>query len=497
MPSAPSRRCPAARGFVLLAMAGSMAACGGEPRREATMALADCWLPKLATAALCGTLAVPENRAQPGARRIDLFVAVLPASTLSPKPDPLLILAGGPGQSATSLAPFASRLIDVRRTRDILLVDQRGTGRSAPLRCAAFVHDEDAADALDVDPLPRAKECAGELAAAGIDVAQYTTEAFVADLEAVREALGYPRLNLWGGSYGTRVALEYLRRHGQRVRSLVLDGVAPPALKIPLGVWTTREHALETLFSACEASTSCSKAHPDLRATLDRIRDELGPGGRDVTIVDPRTGEAQSFRLTFAAVLAGLHPLTYVPELAVTLPEILERGAKGDWSPLAAVAQMVTSDLAEQTNIALHYAVTCAEDVPRVVPEDRARIVGLRSRPLVERALSVCDVWPKGRQPAEAILPVESDVPALLLSGALDPVTPPAYAEEVAKTLRNSRHVVAGGYGHIVSPHACGPRLIAAFVDSAGFDTLPGSCIEHLTASTRPPLWPDHLAPAR
>jgi pimeloyl-ACP methyl ester carboxylesterase len=158
---------------------------------------------------------------------------------------------------------------------------------------------------------------------------------------------------------------------------------------------------------------------------------------------------------------------------------------------------MVTSDLAEQTNIALHYAVTCAEDVPRVATEDRARIVGLRARMLAERALAVCDVWPKGTQPKDATLPVESDIPVLLISGALDPVTPPAYAEEAARTLRNSKHIVASGYGHIVSPHACVPRLIAAFIDSAGFADLPASCIEHLTASTRPPLWPDHLAPAR
>lgn len=484
-----------ARGFALLAVA--LAACGGDARRDPSIALAECRLPKLSTAALCGTLTVPENRSQPEGRKIDVFVAVLPANTASPKADPLLILAGGPGQSATSLASFASRLIEVRRTRDVVLIDQRGTGRSAPLACAAFARDEDAADALDIDPLPRARECAAELAAKGIDVAQYTTAAFVADLEAARNALGYPRWNLWGGSYGTRVALEYLRRHGTRVRSLVLDGAAPPSLKIPLSVWTTREHALESVFSACEATVSCKRAHPDLRATLDRIRETLGPDGRDVRIADPRTGEPQALRLTYAAVLAGLHPLTYLPELAVTLPEILERGANGDWAPLAAVAQMVTSDFAEQTTLALHYAVTCAEDVPRVAAEDRARIVGLRSRILAERALAVCDVWPRGHQPPDATLPVESAVPALIISGALDPVTPPAYADEIAKALPNSRHIVAGGYGHIVSPHACAPRLIAAFVESAGFDNLPSSCIEHLTASTRPPLWPDHLAPAR
>ena len=488
------------RGVVTLIVAGVallLAGCGAERAGERTIALADCRLPKLATAARCGTVDVPEDRSKPDGRRIGIFVAVLPANTLSPKPDPLVILAGGPGQAATSLATFASRLVEVRRTRDVVLIDQRGTGRSAPLACAAFVPDEDPADALDTDPLPRAVKCVRELSAKGIDVTQYTTEQFVADLEDVRKALGYPRWNLWGGSYGTRAALEYLRSHGDRVRSLVLDGVAPPTLKISLGVWLTREQALDRLFEACAQSPTCRTAHPDLKAMLDRIRDDLGENGRDVRIVDPRTGEALTVRLTYAAVLTGLHPLTYLPELAVTLPELLRRGANGDWSPLFAVAQMVMGDLAEQMNIPLHYTVTCAEDTPRIQDADRATLRGLRSQSIAEKVLSICDHWPRGRQPPHATQPVTSDVPALLLSGALDPVTPPEYANEVAKTLTNTRHVVAAGYGHIVSPHACGPRLVAAFVERAAFDRLPASCVEYFERSTRPPLWPDHLSPAR
>jgi pimeloyl-ACP methyl ester carboxylesterase len=251
------------------------------------------------------------------------------------------------------------------------------------------------------------------------------------------------------------------------------------------------------LFKACAETPSCASAHPDLDATLARIRQTLGADGREVRIVDPRTGETQQVRLTYAALLTGLHPLTYIPELAVALPEILERAAAGDYSPLFAVAQLVMGDLAEQMNVALHYTVTCAEDTPRVQDVDRAALRRLRSQSLAEKVLAICDHWPKGKQPPQATQPVESDVPTLMLSGALDPVTPPIYAEEVGKTLGNAKHIVAGGYGHIVSPHACGPRLIAAFVDRAGFDTLPASCIEHFEKSVRPPLWPDHLAPAR
>ena len=471
-----------------------LAGCGRDGHAP-HVAFEDCRLPRLATAARCTTVEVPENREQPG-RTIRLFVAVLPATTLSPERDPLLILAGGPGQSATSLAPFASRLVEVRRTRDVILVDQRGTGRSAPLDCAAFRLGDDPAQALETDPVPRAARCVAELRDKGVDVAQYTTAAWIEDLEAVRNALRVERWNLWGGSYGTRVALEYLRRHGERVRSAVLDGVAPPSLRVSYGVWSTRERALDAVLDACNADDRCRGGHPDLRVTLDRLAKTPGGDGRDVHVVDPRTGEARTLALTHDAVLAGLQPLTYLPELAVLIPEIVQRAADGDFAPLFATAQLVTGELAEQTNTALHYTVTCTEDTPRVTPDERVALANLRTRSLAASVLNVCSVWPKGRMPADAADPVASSTPVLLVSGALDPVTPPAYAEEVAKTLPNSRHVVAGGYGHIVSPHACAPRLIASFVERAGFDRLPASCIDHFAKSTRPPLWTDRLGPA-
>ena len=186
---------------------------------------------------------MPEDRSKPDGRKIEIFAAVLPANTVTPKDDPLVVLAGGPGQAASTLAPFASRLAELRRTRDVVLVDQRGTGRSSPLVCEAFKPRD--TDVFEPDPLPRAKACVAELTGKGVDLAQYTTTAWIADLEAMREALGYERWNLWGGSYGTRVAQEYLRTHAERVRTMVLDGVAPPGMIISLDVWPTREAALD------------------------------------------------------------------------------------------------------------------------------------------------------------------------------------------------------------------------------------------------------------
>ena len=462
------------------------------PRR--TIALAECRLAKLALAAQCGELEVPEDRRNPNGRRIRLTVAVLPANTLDPRPDPLFILAGGPGQAATAVAPFAAQLTDVRRDRDIVLLDQRGTGRSSPLDCAAFAPDDDIASSLQLDPVPKAIACAAELAARGIDAAQYTTAAFIADLDAVRAALGYDRINLWGGSYGTRAALEYMRRHGAHVRSAVLDGVAPPGMKTLVDVWPARDAALAALIAACGESPSCRAAHPALAATLAAIDARLGPDGRDVALVDPRTGEPRTIRLSYDHVLAALQPLLYLPELQSLAPEAIARAAAGDFSPLLALATLVTGELAGQTNVALHYSVTCAEDAPRVTPADRARALdGLPTRALAERVLAVCAVWPRGTTPADAATPVRSDIPVLILSGGLDPVTPPAHGDEVAATLPNSRRIIARGYGHIVSPHACGPRLIAAFIDDPSFGRLPPACVAHFENSTRPLLWPDRM----
>ena len=478
----------------LAALALCLAGCADQPRGRGGIALTDCRLPKLAIPALCGTLEVPENREQAGGRKISLAVAVLPANTLHPRPDPLFILAGGPGQAASFLGPFAAALTGVRKDRDIVLVDQRGTGRSSPLVCAAFKPDGKFESAVEFDPVPKAQACARELALQGVDAAQYTTAAWVADLDAVRAALGYDRINLWGGSYGTRVAQEFLRRHPGHVRSVVLDGVATPGMRTTLDVWPSREAEQASVFAACARAPACAALHPDLARTLDAIGERLGAAGRDITLTDPRTGETRSMLLTFDHVLGALQPFTYAPELSALLPEVIGRAAAGDFGPLFAGAMLVTADLDEQSNTALHYSVTCAEDVPRVsVAEAAAVLANLRTRVLAQRALAVCAVWPKGTAAADAATPVRSDVPVLILSGGLDPVTPPANGAEVAKALPASRHIVAGGYGHIVSPHACGPRLIAAFIDDPTFATLPVSCVEHFVKSTRPPFWPDRL----
>jgi pimeloyl-ACP methyl ester carboxylesterase len=473
-----------------------LAACGDQAVTR-QVALHECRLPKLSTAAQCATVEVPEDRSKPRARTLAIAVAILPANTPSPDADPLFMLAGGPGQSAEALVPVAAELAAVRRTRDIVLMDPRGAGKSSPLTCAAFAPRDPFDELLD-DELnaTAAQRCLAELRASDTaDVSRYNTPETAADLDAVRAALGYDRINVWGGSYGTRVAQEYARRYPSRVRSMVLDGVAPPAMRITLDAWPAREAALADVLAACAENPACRRAYPDLNATLAQIRTALAdsPG---VTIADPRTGAPRELPMTFDLVIGALQGLVYAPELASLIPPLLGRAEAGDFAPLMAAATLSSGDLAQNLNLALHYAVTCAEDAPRVTAEDTATLLAtLRAPSLAARNVAACDGWPRPTLPDDFYSPLTSAIPTLILSGALDPVTPPANGQTVASTLSNSRHIVAAGYGHIVTPHACVPRLVEKFIATADFSTLPQSCLDYLATSKRPPIFSSLLEP--
>jgi pimeloyl-ACP methyl ester carboxylesterase len=471
-----------------------LAGCGQNDGPRRSIELSECRLPKLPVAAQCGTLEVPENRNKPGGRKISLAIAILPANTLNPRSDPLFILAGGPGQAASYLGPFAAALTGVRKDRDIVLVDQRGTGRSSPLQCAAFKADDSADATLELDQLPRAARCVKELAEAGADAAQYTTAAWIADLDAVRNALGYAKVNLWGGSYGTRVALEYLRAYPARVRSVVLDGVAAPSMKVTIDVWPSRELALTAVLRRLRAVRSvpqrASRSSGHARSHSGKPGSERSKRRRD----GPPHRRGRDAACDVRSCARGAAP-THVRARALRAAARGDRcGGRGQLH-----AALRRSDALRRRPCAADeqrapLLGTCTEDVPRITAADIQRaLAGARSKSLATQALAVCDVWPKGEAAPDATKPVVSDVPVLILSGGLDPVTPPANGAEVAKTLSASRHIVARGYGHIVSPHACGPRLIAAFIDDPTFATLPASCVGHFEKSARPPLWPDRL----
>ena len=360
---------------------------GDAPARA--IALTECRLPRARhRRAMRRAGSAGESRARRRDARSALAVAVLPANTLTPRPDPLFILAGGPGQAATRSGRSPRSSIDVRRDRDIVLVDQRGTGRSSPLDCAAFGPTTASRRRSRSIRCRRRRHAPGNCRRSGIDPAQYTTAAFVADLDAIRVALGYDRINLWGGSYGTRVALEYLRRHPAQVRSMVLDGVVPPRMA-PLArrLADARGRARgadRRLRRRARVPRRASRSRRDARRHRRPPRTDRSRRHAHRSAHRRGTRRCGS---SFDHVLAALQPLFYVPELASLLPEVIGRAAAGDFGPLVAAVSLLTADVAEQLNTALHFSVTCADDAragharpTRQTPRRRAHAARSRER---------------------------------------------------------------------------------------------------------------------
>jgi pimeloyl-ACP methyl ester carboxylesterase len=458
----------------LVAVAGVGAGCRRAPPRP-RLALTPCQLavtgrPERAQAK-CGRLKVPEDRAHPGGRTLELFVAVVPAQASRVASDPLFLIAGGPGQGLSNefprLQPLFARLND---RRDLVLVDQRGTGRSAPLECPkATVLDESPAQMA-----VRMRSCMAELQLRA-DLRQYGTAVAMDDLDEVRAALGYERINLYGGSYGTRAALAYLRQHPERVRALVLDGVAPPSWPIGPDVAPDGQRALDLHFARCAREPACAAAFPELPAAFQALLARLERAPVTVTVPHPVSAEATPVTLTRALLSSIVRVLSYSSETASLLPLLIHSAHRtGDFKPLAAQALQLEDllSLAE----GMHFSVLCAEDMPFVdLPAARQRAAGTYLGDAFVAAYDeVCRLWPRGELPAGFRDPVRSAAPVLVLSGEVDPVTPPRNGAAAVQTLGGAAHVVLPGEAHGIVYRGCVQRLVGEFLDrgtTAGLDT--------------------------
>ena len=480
--------------FLTLTLGGLVApaSAGAQP----TLELQDCRLDRVSVPARCGTFAVFEDRAAGAGRTIELEIVVVPAVSDSPDPDPLFFLAGGPGQAATELAgPMARLLARVRRTRDLVFVDQRGTGGADEMTCAFFESASDgdeSSDSFQVDALPpeRVRECLDEIEA-DADPRHYTTPVATDDLDEVRAALGYETINLLGGSYGTRAGLVYMRRHPDRVRTAVLDGLAPVSMRLPSNMSIDAHRALDRLFADCEADAGCRDAFPDLPRTFATVIADLQANPRALGATHPRTGEPFESTLTASRFAADLRAVLYYPTLASLLPWTIARAAAGDFAPY--LAQSVPlNEFGGTLNAAVFLSIICAEDVSQLDAAEAVRLAGggVLARESMVAWVAACTVWPAADLPAGYFEPVRSDTPTLLLSGALDPVTPPRWGEEVLRGLGNARHVVAPGAGHGVIVRGCTADVIARFIDAGSHAELDVGCIE---AIRRPPFM---LSPA-
>ncbi|MBN1210392.1 MAG: alpha/beta fold hydrolase [Myxococcaceae bacterium] len=485
---------PPPRLVVLLIAAVALAmACtrGSSQQSERRLALTSCRVEGIEYPTLCGTHEVFEDRIARQGRRISLRVVVVPALAASPEPDPLVLLAGGPGQAATE-TPILKWADRIHRNRDILLVDQRGTGASGPLECDA--DPADASLAAQFDDAYREEDFRKCLAGYDADPRLYTTPIAMADLDEVREALGYEKLNLWGVSYGTRAALVYMRQYPERVRTTILDGVAPMSLYLPLSLPRDAQRALDLLFEHCEKDASCAKAFPELRPRVQALLEQLGRAPVKATIPHPRTGVPEDVTLSRYTFLQMLFGQLYAPEIAMLVPLMLDRATKGDWAPFVALSQGITGGMSDTISRGMFYSVICTEDAPFITGEAIAREAEGTwfGEQVVRNMLEPCKVWPKGTLPEGYRGPVSSSVPTLLLSGELDPVTPPAWGEEAKKTLSHSLHVVVPGVGHNTASVGCIQSLMADFVRQGSLEGLKSTCGPELT---RPPFFTSFAGP--
>jgi len=462
---------PALLALPLLLAAGSASA--------AAPAMTDrsCHLPGVVEALRCVSVTVPLDHAQPQGPTLALHVTVAPAFRQGSRNDPLFVLAGGPGQAGSDVLVLLKAAFDrVRATRDIVFIDQRGTGLSGKLGCASKPEHDTMGDA---ELMAELRAC---IAANTSPLRAYTTLAAARDLERVRVALGYGAVNLWGGSYGTRLAQTYARAYPSSVRALVLDGVAAPDQVIPAG-GRDSQTALDGVFAACAKDTACHKAYPNLRAEFDGLVKRLEAGDLRLSLPNPRTAEQTSFTMSSDRFLGTVHNILYAPADARRLPFLIHNASHGRWQPFIA-RQNLAGDFGSDASVSmlLHFAVVCAEDVPRFTPELMKADAAVLARPLAEMMPKLCkdDI----KVPVVPyVTPTRIDAPALLLSGALDPVTPPHRAASAARSMAHAQQIVVANAGHGVSQLGCAPRLLRAFLDHPQA-RLDAACMAEIPAPT-------------
>jgi pimeloyl-ACP methyl ester carboxylesterase len=445
------------------------------PATAAPAATRSCHLPGVEEALRCLTLPVPLEPGKPAT--LNLHVTIAPALRQGARTDPLFVLAGGPGEAGSDVLPLlATAFKRVRATRDIVFIDQRGTGLSGKLECPSDADEDAQLDDLEADAALR--RC---IAASKAPLAAYTTAAAARDIDAVRRALGYDRINLWGGSYGTRLAQAYARTYPAGVRALLLDAVAAPDQVIPAG-GRDSQAALDRLFAQCANDAACARAYPNLRGEFDALVGRLDAAPLKLNLPDPRTARQVDVTMTSARLLDTVRNMLYSPADARRLPFLVHSASAGRWQPFVA-RRNLAADLSPDGSPAtlLHLAVVCAEDMPRFTPALAASDASPLTRTLGDRLRGLCRVLNVPAVPYTP--PTRIAAPVLLLSGALDPVTPPRRAREAARFMAKAQLLTAPNVGHGVSQLGCAPRLLRAFLDRPDTN-IDGACLNEIPAPT-------------
>lgn len=495
---------------------GGLVLCGCEVLSappKAVLELETCRVKKAGRMARCGWFEVLERRkerllepdgavSQPilnpgdvanGGRTIRLRVVVYPARTRAASRPPLFLLAGGPGQGAVETYTSQSAALEKwGSSRDLVLVDQRGTGRSGALKCPQKAATEDWSQSLnDAPDIEQIDACIAALGEA--DLTQYLTPMAADDLDDVRAALGYSQIDLFGASYGTRLALVYARRYPSRVHSLVLDGVAPVNMAMPSSFPKDADLAFRTLDQDC--ISTCRDNFGSPVTTLERLLEAATLSTLTATLAHPRTGEQKVMELGPESIQDIVRSILYSPDLSALLPRALHEALEGRWSSLGAAGLLTSSGMTNTISMGLFLSVVCTEDIPLIDKQKMyAETDGLLfGHKMVQRLMTACERWPRGQLPKNYSKPVKSTAPTLILSGALDPVTPPHWGEYITKFLLNHQHIVVPGAGHGNLQNICILDIVEDFLNSDAQLPVKTSCVKN---RKRPPFFVDFAGPS-
>ena len=468
---------------LLMASPSITAAAASTPAENAPrLSLTPCKVAGIEREVRCGRFEVYEDRAKHAGRKISLRVVVVPSTGPEHAADPVFIFEGGPGASAVeSAAGEAAGGAEGNRKRDIVLVDVRGTGDSNGLQCKALQGREGVLGYLESFlPVEGVRACRKELEPKA-DLKLYTTALSVDDVDDVRAALGYDRINVQGGSYGTFAALNYMRRHPEHVRTAVLEGIVPPDTRLPLSFARDAQTALDKVIEACGRDSACHAAFPDTAGEIGRLLARLDGHPAEVTVKDSKTGQPLKFELGRSAAAQTIRYMLYLPITAAQIPLQVHLASQGDFARLAESAYFFGNFVTGMSD-GFYLSVTCSEDVPLFTPAEAAEAArGTFLGDFRARAQkAACAEWPRGETPAGFTEPVRSETPTLLISGERDPVTPAAWAEKVARTLPHSKSVVVPGGGHGYDGEKnleCLDRIALAFVERGTEKGLDTSCV--------------------
>lgn len=441
------------------------------------LTLKSCYIEGIRQQVQCGTLVTPENYAKPDGVKIDINFVVLPAIDNSKETHPLMFLAGGPGQAATELASHIFRgFNEIRKTRDLILIDQRGTGQSHPLQCE---------DSLKLDPyisipedfsLIDIEQCLAQLTG---DLSQYNSENAIRDFEAVRVALGHQQVHIYGGSYGTRAGLVYMRMFPNSLKSVVLDSVGP--IEVPIGLFgKSAEQSFIKLIEHCQNEISCATQYPALGNEFAAITKRLSQAPMTVEIDHPRLGTNTAFIISKDKFISNIQMQLYSMETRSLVPLLIHQAYLGNYKPLAGV--IAQSDGGMGIYIALHFNIVCNEDYPRISARMKADDADNNFAKGMSLTMigKVCAVWPSYQPSDDFYQTVSADIPTLIMSGELDPVTPASNGEKSDAHLPNSHHIIAKNNAHIVASTACGIKIVNQFLEQQTPKELDESCLEEI-----------------